>query len=542
MIKNVFSKLGLIMVLSLALAGCQTWNPSSGQIDFDNILSDAEKNASAEAQVSEAEALQEIMPPASLDLTPQPEPSFDVKVNNVEVKKFFMGLVLDTSYNLVVSPGVSGKINLDLRGVTIPQVMKIVRDVYGYDFKFEQGIYTVMPVALRTKLFSMDYINLQRRGKSQTTVNSGQVNGSRNSGGGISNGQNSQGSTSGSSSTEQSTSTQIETQTDANVWAELEESLSLLIADDKGSQVKVSPQIGLVIVRAQPQTLRLVEQYLNISSNNLSRQVILEAKFLEVTLNSSHQSGVDWQSFGEINSDDVLNVSQTGQSILTNTSNDPLQGVFSLVYQKSDFNGVINLLNTQGDVQVLSSPRVSAINNQKAVIKVGSDEFFVTDVSTTTIAGSATSTVTPDVTLTPFFSGIALDVTPQISQAGDVILHVHPTISDVQDQTKVIDLGDSNFTLPLALSSVRESDTIVRAKSGQVVVIGGLMQEKTTLNENSTPILGKIPVMGKLFSQTKQTKVKSELIILLRAQVVEDNVWQDEISAARQRMQQNSKP
>ncbi len=260
---------------------------------------------------------------------------------------------------------------------------------------------------------------------------------------------------------------------------------------------------------------------------------------MKVSLNKGHQSGVNWQSFSQINSNNVLNFSQLGQSLQTSPTTNPLQGVFSMVYQQTDFNTMIEMLNTQGDVQVLSSPRISTLNNQKAVIKVGGDEFFVTDVSTTTIAGSATSTVTPDVTLTPFFSGIALDVTPQISENGDVILHVHPTVSEVKDQTKVIDLGDSKFTLPLALSSVRESDSIVRAKTGEVIVIGGLMQEKLISNINSTPLLGDLPIAGHLFQQTNTNRVKSELVILLRTQVIGDNSWQQEINQANQRFQEN---
>lgn len=539
-VRSKFARLptrALALMLSLTIVSCQTGSPSSGKINFDDVLADAEKNAANQVLVSEEEALADIMPSVNIDLVPLPEPRFDVKVQNVDIKFFFMGLIQSTPYNLVVSPGVKGKISLDLRGVTVPQVMALVRDVYGYDYKFNQGVYTVLPIGLRTELFTLDYINLERSGSSRTIVNSGQVQGSGNSGGGISAGQTSQGSTSGSSSTQQSTSTQIETSTNAKVWDELEQTLSILVADSKNAQVKVSPQVGVIVVRAEPQALRLVRHYLNISANNLSRQVILEAKILEVILNKGHQSGVDWQSFGAINGGNILNLSQTGQSVGSTSANNPLQGLFSLVFQRPDFNAVIQLLNTQGDVQVLSSPKISTLNNQKAVLKSGSDEFFVTDVSTTTIAGSATSTVTPDVTLTPFFSGIALDVTPQISANGDIILHVHPTVSEVVDQTKVIDLGDSNFTLPLALSTVREADTIVRAKSGQVIVIGGLMQEKTQFNESSTPLLGSIPLLGNLFRQTDENRVKSELIILLRAQVVEDGTWQKEISNFRARMQ-----
>jgi len=190
---------------------------------------------------------------------------------------------------------------------------------------------------------------------------------------------------------------------------------------------------------------------------------------------------------------------------------------------------MINLLKTQGDVSTLSSPRVTALNNQKAVIKVGSDEYFVTDVSTTTVTGTST-TSTPDVELTPFFSGIALDVTPQIAADGKVLLHVHPSVIDVTEQQKSIDLGgDSPLTLPLAYSDIRESDTVVEARSGDIIVIGGLMRTNKQQQVSKVPLLGDIPWLGEAFTNRKNVNAKTELVIMLKPQVVESNTWQQEL-------------
>ncbi|MDD3802566.1 MAG: pilus (MSHA type) biogenesis protein MshL, partial [Desulfuromonas thiophila] len=212
-------------------------------------------------------------------------------------------------------------------------------------------------------------------------------------------------------------------------------------------------------------------------------------------------------------------------------------GVFSAVLRFDDFEAFIEAVRSQGDVQVLSSPRVATVNNQKAVIKVGTDEFFVTDVSSDTVTGTTTTT-TPDITLTPFFSGIALDVTPQIGASGSVTLHVHPTVSEVVDQTKVITVAGQEQTLPLAFSSVRESDTIVHARSGQVVVIGGLMKNRLVQNRAGVPFLAEVPLLGHLFRHQKEELVKSELVILLRPQVVEDaRGWHDDLQDSRVRLQ-----
>jgi MSHA biogenesis protein MshL len=299
----------------------------------------------------------------------------------------------------------------------------------------------------------------------------------------------------------------------------------------------VSPHAGVVIVKALPKTQRLIRDYLNVTQSNLNRQVILEAKIIEVTLSDSYQAGIDWSKVRRVNGNSQLTLGQQGQILETIASDAPLNGMFSMLYSGESFNGALDLLKTQGDVQVLSSPRVSTINNQKAIIKVGSDEFFVTEVATTTVTGTATAT-TPSVTLTPFFSGISLDVTPQINRQGEIILHIHPVVSEVEDQKKTLTLGSEQFSLPLALSNVRESDSIVRAKNNQIVVIGGLMQNSTQTSVNSVPLLGDIPLLGKAFQQTRESIVKSELVILLKTTLIDDTGYQDDLNLIKDRFKQ----
>ncbi|MBW2187667.1 MAG: pilus (MSHA type) biogenesis protein MshL, partial [Deltaproteobacteria bacterium] len=289
------------------------------------------------------------------------------------------------------------------------------------------------------------------------------------------------------------------------------------------------------------------------------RKVILEAKIIEVQLNDGFQTGINWGALVKLDSGagtigqvgGGTSINTGGSEIAGNSGNlNPLLagtidgltssafgGVFSAAVEFSDFQAFVEAVKVQGDVQVLSSPRISTLNNQKAVIKVGTDEFFVTEVSSDT--DTETDTATADITLTPFFSGIALDVTPQISENGRVTLHIHPTVSDVVDQTKVITVNGQEQSLPLAFSSVRESDTIVSARNGQVVVIGGLMKNTESQQTAGIPILGDLPGIGYLFRHQQDTTRKSELIILLRPQVVnQDQDWANDVDQARQRMQQ----
>ncbi len=468
-----------------------------------------------------------LLPPLNLD-DPLADPAalesrFNINVKNANVHNVLMGLVGDTPYNMVIHPSVTGKVSLSLKNVTIPDVMRILRDVYGYEYQTSSNGFHVLPVAIQSQIYHLNYLNIQRNGTSKTSISSGQVNDSVGSGdesASISN----TGAISGSV---------VETSSASDLWEEIRIALLSIIGDGAGRSVVVSPQASIVIVRAMPDELREVENFLRVTQGNLHRQVILEAKIIEVELKDGFQAGINWSALAE-NDGDTLLVGQTGGgNIFTNgntldsngdtTVTDPAAfgGVFSAALRVDDFTSFIELLETQGEAQVLSSPRISTVNNQKAVIKVGTDEFFVTEISGSAVSGTNnTADSAPDITLTPFFSGIALDVTPQIDSRGGVILHIHPTVSNVVDQTKNITVNGRTQTLPLALSSVRESDSIVHARSGQLIVIGGLMQNRTTEENASTPILGDLPVVGSLFKHKRNKYLKSELVILLRPIVV----------------------
>ena len=468
---------------------------------------------------------------------------FDVSVNAVPAKTFFISLVSDSGVNVVVHPEVSGQISLELRDVSIKQVMDVVRDVYGYEYKVLGGIYTIYPRKLRTEVFPINYLDVQRVGVTDTSVLVGEIT-SRNSNNGNNNNNNnntnnnSQNNGTGlvslsdneSESRERvfiSPGARIQTLSKTDFWSGLNRALIEIVGgEENGRFVMTNPQSGLVVVKAMPRELNAVRDFLSKSELSVKRQVVLETKILEVTLNDGFEAGINWgaisgqislQQFNTAEDDALDSVIFEGEGVT--------ESIISSVINITDITNLLFLLEQQGSVQVLSSPRVSTVNNQKAIIRVGSDEFFVTGISNTTTSSAGSIVTTPQVELDSFFSGISLDVTPQISEDGDVILHIHPLVSNVQDQIKEINISGESFSLPLALRDVRESDSIVKARSGQVVVLGGLMQETTSKVNTKRPFLGDIPVLNALFKAKQKSLQKTELVILMKPLVVEGNDW-----------------
>jgi MSHA biogenesis protein MshL len=464
-------------------------------------------------------------------------PRFDIGVNNLAAADFFAGLVEGTKLNIVVHPDLEGSISLQLKNVTVTEVLEITRDIYGYEFERKGRLIKIFPLGLRTEIFEINYLNVKRSGGSETRVSSGQIT----ENGGSSSSSNDSGSESSDSTSQPQggAGTKISTQSENYFWRNLEGTLKLIVGDDAGQAVVVTPSAGIVVIKADSKGLAAAKGYLKSAELILQRQVIIEAKILEVTLSDSYQQGIDW-NFSDSSSsldsngfpDNGVNLAQLSRDIVSGSAG----GVFASTVKIGDFNTTINLLGTQGNVQVLSSPRIATVNNQKAVIKVGTDEYFVTDIDFESNNDSNSNST--DIDLTPFFSGIALDVTPQISEDGKIVLHVHPTISTVEDQEKIITISGENVSLPLAFSRIRESDSVIAAENGQIVVIGGLIQNNSVDDNASVPFLSDIPLLGELFKQKGNKTEKTELVILLRPTITSADTINDDISASQKRFSQ----
>ncbi|CUI09240.1 MSHA biogenesis protein MshL [Janthinobacterium sp. CG23_2] len=563
------------MASAALLAGCES---TPKRDTYDNItaqMAAAARPVPAAARSDDAVAAALLPPVAALaGQLPKSrqalEERFNVSFNNVPAQQFFNSIATGTRYNMLVHPEVSGNISANLKDVTLAEALDAVREMYGYDYRIEGNRVSIKPLTMQTRMFQVNYLVGNRKGKSNLRVTSTSVSnaGTSNSGGGSGSsgqGNNSSGNNSNQggegATTERADSSNVSTTSESDFWVELKASIGAIIGSkEDGRTVVVNPQSGVVVIRAMPEELRNVDLFLKATQLSVGRQVILEAKILEVELNDSYQSGINWASFASFPGSHGNRVSTgfltpgttlrplpfdggqppvitDGKGIAASTgfllSNaaSAAGSMFGLAFQTSNFAALISFLESQGTVHVLSSPRIATINNQKAVLKIGTDEFYVTGVSTTTSTGAANNTVSPSVTLQPFFSGVVLDVTPQIDDKGNILLHVHPSVSQVTTVNKSVSLGSAgNLSLPLAASSTSEIDSMVRGQDGRVVAIGGLMRQSSTADGSQVPGAGSVPLIGGLFRNKANVNQKRELVVLIKPTIVDGpNGWNQDL-------------
>lgn len=566
----------------------------------------------------------------------QLEQRFDLVVADVPISHLLMSLVTDTSFSIMVKPkteiprapgaagavpvaaagGLTETVTFNLKNVTLFEALDSIREVYGYDYTVEGTRIYVQQPELQTRLYQVDYVIGQRRGVSDLQVIGGASSSSSSSSSGSS-GSSSSGSGSSSGTYSSVQGSAMSTLVKSDVWGEVEDALRTALGCSipnhsaaattsssstsssgqasrgdlsfrgetstgvrqrgvdgctDGRSMSVSQMSGTVMVRGMPNEHRMIEKLLRSLQLNIQRQVIIEAKIIDVELNSGAQQGINWANFdhglhrasmganpdnitvnqpnsstgggtGGIAGSATTLGSALGTALLGNAFGIPtaFTAGLGLAVQFRNFAALINFLETQGEVHVLSSPRISALNNQKAVIKVGTEEPFVASItggSTTSSGGGVVSGVPPTLNYQPFFSGIALDVTPKIDDKGDITLHVHAMVNNIQEKNKVSGTTASAVSVPFAVNTISETDSVVKSKDGQVVVIGGLMTETRYDNRGKMPGAGDVPGVSAFFSKGGQRSVKRELVILLRPTVVkDDSVWAGDINATQNRIE-----
>lgn len=563
--------LSLMTVAVLWLAGCASKPPASTVTQ--NMIDDAVRAAANNRPV--AKTPDNVMSALVPSATERPKPvkreaRFDLVFNNASINQVFEAIAAGSRYSFVVQPGFTNTVAVNLKDVTALEALEVLRELYGFEYRVSGTRVFVEPPTLQTRIYQVGYPSSKRSGRSDTRVSSGSITNTMSNASGGS-----------SSSSEMTEGSQVTTSIDTDFWKELDAALKAIVGNADGAQIVLSQSTGVVVVRALPRQQREVESFLKSSKLSIERQVMLEAKIVEVTLNDGYQSGINWSQLngqgnhrisvgadpsrinvpgsigrqygmpdGSIKT--IVDASTTPPTVTPTTMGDliatPLSGatngVLGMAFSTDSFYGLLSFLETQGSVQVLSSPRVAAINNQKAVLRVGTDDFFVTNISTTTTTSASGTVTTPTITAQPFFSGISLDVTPQIDADGMVTMHVRPSVSNVSERAHVINLGTlGNFSLPLASSSVNETDTVVRVQDGYIVAIGGLMHQEQDNTKSQVPFLGDLPVVGNFFKQNNRSMKKSELVFLIKPTVIKDDTdWRRDLAEMSSRMDSMSLP
>jgi MSHA biogenesis protein MshL len=473
-----------------------------------------------------------------------------------------MALVSGTRYSMLLPPDVSGSITVNLKDVTVMEALDTIRELYGYEYRLQGKRIFIEPNTMKTRVFHINYLASRRQGTSDLRVTGSSISAAGGASPAAPAPAAGQTGTAGAATTaavRSNDTSRVSMTTDSDFWGDLNRALATIVGTTEGRSVVVNASSGVVLVRALPTELRNVEKYLKATQLIAERQVMLEAKIIDVALSEGFQAGVNWSTFNGNTNRTSIGVVQPGTILRTqpgeaitgvptgavsaNNRVDEIfsgagtfvpgkagliaasalgKGFFGLAFQSANFAALLNFLETQGSVSVLSSPRIATLNNQKAVLKVGTDRMFLTNLTLGVAATTTTAATAPSFTLQPYFSGISLDVTPQIDEEGSIILHVHPAISTVEDDEKSIDVGTGvPFKLPLAKSSINETDSIVRVQDGNIVAIGGLMHQAQSSDRSQLP--GATGFVANALGQRSSSLSKRELVILIKPTIIDSD-------------------
>lgn len=610
----------VLCLLPLLLTACSSMFPPRDRATENRINQELNKAAATKSAASGTtapattsnETFSELIRPSVDSVIPRSalgkqESRFDLTVNDAPIGEVLAGLVSGTDYSVLLRPVTAEggtkkderRISLNLKNVTLFEAFDSIREIYDYDYTVNGKRILVQPADVQTKIYKVNYVLGQRRGVSDLQVIAGASVGSTTS------------STSTSSTTSNYGSTQasaLSTSVRSDIWTEAEDAIRTVLgcaipkaaaaaragtsstsgnasrADvsysgeaqpgerlrgaegcPENRAITINQMSGTILARGMPKELRMIEQLLESMQLTISRQVIIEAKIIDVELNSDSQQGINWSAFRNGltrfsvgASAGSINVNQPGaggsipsgttlgtllnSTTLNNLAPNSFAAGMSVAIQASNFAALINFLESQGRVHVLSSPRIATMNNQKAVIKVGDEEPFVTNItggSVTVPASGSTVTTQPNLTYQPFFSGIALDVTPQIDAEDNITLHVNSLVNTVEEKNKTVLLNStgSTTTAAFAVNKINQTDSVVKAKDGEVIVIGGLMKESAADDRGGVPGIRDVPGVGGLFNRGAQAAVKRELVIMLKPTIVKDSsAWAKDISATGERI------
>lgn len=465
---------------------------------------------------------------------------------DASIQDVLLAFSRESEFNIVIDPELSGKVTIDLKRVTLKEALDAILSPLGWNYRVDGKFIKVLRPQIETRLFTLNYIATKRSGKREIYASTG---------GGLQTGGLSGQQVAGGTGARTGYSDLISVD-EMDLWKDIQKGLEAIIfgsvegkeapsetdkttwsrVDVKGKKLIVNKSTGVIMVSDYLPNLNKAASYIETMEGSSQRQVSIQAKILEVILSDEYKEGINWKVIQGLPR--AINLSwgltdrsgttgfpggSTGTTSGTGTGTGTGGGTITTpgIFKVNPFGGtftigaggveivlsdVMQAISEQGDVKVLSSPTISTLNNQKAIIRVGNqDVFFITGA-----VAAGGDTVLQTVQPMTIDVGIILDVTPQIAEDGTIIMNIHPSITEKTGEKMT---PDGKTTFPLL--SVRETDTTVKVKDGQTIIIAGLMQEKKEESFIGFPVLQSLPVLGGLFRYKTEKKRNSELVIMI---------------------------
>jgi general secretion pathway protein D len=553
----------LVCGLGIALGGCfQPMKPSDGHL----------KDQPGPPAASIPPPVQAIPTPPKPKPTVRPE-TYSVVVNQVNVRELLFALARDAKVNVDIHPGIIGAVTLNAIDQTLPQLLSRISKQVDMRYELDGPNLVVMPDSPYLRIYKIDYVNMQRSTSGQVTV-SGNIAGGASAGGaggGASGGGGGGGSNTSTVSVRNESSNDFWKTLVKNVEEILRETDKVLpggpgpaptaappppppagaapgaaaappaagpnITFREAASVISNPEAGILTLRATSRQHEKIQEFLDYVLLNARRQVLIEATVVEVQLSHNYQQGINWSILNRLGT--APGFAGTGQAPQgTGLIGSPTGSIFTLNYASTTFTATVRLLEQFGTVRVVSSPRISVVNNQTAILKVVDNlvYFTVSAQQSQGVQGStlATFTTTPNSVAV----GFVMNVTPQISGNDVILLNVKPTISKVLSfvldpnpalrnpcgsATSVAGTcGIAPIESPIPQISTRELESVIKVANGDIAVMGGLIQDSVDQGEDTIPGVNRIPYVGDALSNRNLKNSKSELVIFLRPLVIKD--------------------
>ena len=522
LLRSRFVQAGVISALTLFVVACGATNPptpSQGHIKSSKI-----DKGSIPKTVSQVPSLPRPGKREKLE-------TYTVVVNQVPIRELLFSMARDADMNLDIDNNISGKITMNAINQTLPKILERIASQTDVVYFLEGDTIKVMADKPYLHIYHVDYLNINRSSSGTVSISTeiGATASGLSSGGG-----------SGGSGADNKAKSEIEIESVNEFWSSITVNIAAILDEEvkqssgsritTGNKIIVNRESGIVAVRGTSKQHKTVKNFIDEVVGSVERQVLIEATIAEVRLSDKYQAGIDWSLVSE------STTGANGESVITKGASQDLLGgslgsapFFQLAsvgnISGNPLNITLKALETFGDVKVLSSPKVMALNNQTAILKVVDNEvYFTTDVTVTAGTVNADPIITIDTEINSVPIGFVMAVTPYIDGNKTVTLNVRPTISRI---IRFVD--DPNPSLAVAgvvskipVIQVREIETMLKIENKETAVIGGLMQDQINKEDRGIPGLSSLPLVGKLFAYNEEEYIKSELVIFIRPVVIED--------------------